>query len=76
MKSPPVGLHRTRGSLGAGMRGAAHVRPEILAHGDCGFFESFEKLLLDLFLLAVAADEVADELAGVEYAPLSTRDST
>jgi hypothetical protein len=46
------------------MSGAAEVRPKIFIHGDCGLFESFEQLLLDLFLLAVAADEVADELAG------------
>lgn len=46
------------------MRDTAHVRPEVFVHGDCGLFEGFEQFLLDLFLLAVAADEVAEELAG------------
>src|SRR5579875_393865 len=54
-----------RGGLtGARMRGTAKLVPEILAYRNGGRLQTFEQLLLDLFLLAVAADEVADELAG------------
>ena len=35
------------------MRGAADISPEVLAHGDRGFFEDLEQLLLNLFLFGV-----------------------
>ena len=46
------------------MSSPAQVWPEVLIHGDGRLFEGFKELLLNLLLLAVAADEVADELAG------------
>ena len=46
------------------MGDAAHVIPEIFAEGNGRRLQAFQRLLLDLFLLTVAADEVADEFAG------------
>ena len=54
-----------RGCLtGARVRGAAKLGPEVLADRNGGRLQAFEQLLLNLFVLAVAADKVADKFAG------------